>query len=544
MSARAVLPFVNPATGEHFGRVVVASPDEVHAAVREMRAAFPAWSHKSLAERVAVLRELQRALIDARDEISAVITQDTGKPRQDSMIEVFVTVDILNDACRHAAAWLRPERVAQGLYLFKQCYVERRPYGVVAVLGPWNYPLALSLPGVFTALLAGNTVVFKPSEITSATGALIERLLKRVPGLAPYVRVVHGDGAVGAALVGAPPDYIFFTGSTATGKKVMRVAAENITPLACELGGKDPMLVLADADIAAAAEWGAWGAFFNAGQTCMSVERVYVVAPVYDEFVRAAVAAAERLSVGYALSTDALHQVGPITSPAQLELIEQHVADAVAKGATVLTGGRREESFYLPTVLVDVTHDMLVMQDETFGPIMPIMRVADEAEAIRLANDNAFGLSAAVWSRDLAHAKEVARQLQTGSAIINDAIAHFGVPQMPFGGMKASGFGRTHGREGLRQFTQPYAFATGQPPQPLDVATILRKPGHYRLAGALLRLVYGVTPEQRLEPVVELARRQANRGGYRRLAAGLGAAGLLAGAAFAFGLRRPRRRAG
>jgi acyl-CoA reductase-like NAD-dependent aldehyde dehydrogenase len=544
MNARVVLPFINPATGEQFGRVEVASPAEVQAAVQDMRAAFPAWSSKPISERVAVLRELQRVLIDARDEISAVITQDTGKPRQDSIIEVFVTADLLNDACRHAAEWLRPERVPQGLYLFKHCYVERRPYGVVAVLGPWNYPLALSLPAVFSALLAGNTVVYKPSEVTAATGALIERLIKRVPALAPYVRVVHGDASVGAALVGAPPDYIFVTGSTGTGKKIMHVAAEHVTPLACELGGKDPMLVLADADVAAAAEWGAWGAFFNAGQTCMSVERVYVVAEVFDEFVRLAVAAAERLPVGHALYTDAPYQVGPITSPAQLEIIEQHVADAVAKGAKVLAGGRRAGPYYLPTVLVDVTHDMLVMQEETFGPILPIMRVADEAEAIRLANDNAYGLSAAVWSRDLAHARQVARQLQTGSAIINDTIAHFGVPRMPFGGMKASGFGRTHGRDGLRQFTQPYAFATGHPPQPLDLATILRKPGHYRLAGAIMRLAFGVTPEQRLEPVVELARRQVNRASFGRMAVGLGAAGLLAGVAFAFGLRRPRRRTG
>jgi hypothetical protein len=175
---------------------------------------------------------------------------------------------------------------------------------------------------------------------------------------------------------------------------------------------------------------------------------------------------------------------------------------------------------------------------------MPIMRVADDAEAIRLANDNAYGLSASIWSRNLAHAKAVAHQLQTGSSIINDTIAHFGVPQMPFGGMKASGFGRTHGRAGLLQFTQTYSFATGSPPQPLDVATVLRQPGHYRLAGALLRLLFGVTPEQKLEPVVEAARREVNRASMRRVAVGLGAAGLLAGVAFAFGLRRPRRRAG
>jgi acyl-CoA reductase-like NAD-dependent aldehyde dehydrogenase len=522
----------------------MSTPVEAAAAVTELRAAFPAWSTKTIAERVAVLREFQRVLIDARDEISAVITQDTGKPRQDSLIEVFVTVDMLNDACRHAPQWLRRERVWQGLYLFKQCYVEPRPYGVVAVITPWNYPLAMCVPPAVAALLAGNTVILKPSEVTAATGALVERLFQRVPELAPYVRVVHGDGSVGAAVVSAPPDYIFLTGATSTGQKIMRAAAEHVTPVTCELGGKDAMLVLEDADVAAAAEWGAWGAFFNAGQTCLSVERVYVVESVYEAFVAGAVAAAERLKVGHALSTEAHYEMGPVIFTRQLDIIEQHVADAVAKGARILTGGRREGHYYLPTVLVDVNHDMLVMREETFGPLMPIMRVADEAEAIRLANDSSYGLSASVWSRDLARARSVARQLMTGSAIINDTIAQFGVPQMPFGGMKASGFGRVHGREGLRQFTQVYAFATGQPPQPLDVATVLRKPGHYRLASAILRLVFGVTPQQRLEPVVEAARRQVNQASFGRLAVGLGAAGLVAAVAFAFGLRRPRRRAG
>ncbi|MCC6191467.1 MAG: aldehyde dehydrogenase family protein, partial [Anaerolineales bacterium] len=418
MNQRTVLPFVNPATGEHFGRLEATTLAEAEAVVREMHAAFPAWSRKPIAERVAILREFQRALIDARDEISAVITQDTGKPRQDALIEVFVTVDMLNDTCRHAAAWLGRERVSQGLYLFKRCYVERRPYGVVAVITPWNYPLAMCVPPMIAALLAGNTVVLKPSEVTAATGALVERLFKRVPALAPYVRVVHGDGSVGAAVVNAPPDYIFLTGATSTGRKIMRAAAEHVTPITCELGGKDAMIVLADADVTAAAEWGVWGAFFNAGQTCMSVERVYVATSVYDDFVAGAVAAAERLQVGHDLSTEAPYQVGPLTSPAQLEVVERHVADAVARGARVVAGGRRTGMFYAPTVLVDVTHEMLVMREETFGPVMPVMRVASEAEAIRLANDSPYGLSASVWSRDVAHAEAVARQLHTGSAII------------------------------------------------------------------------------------------------------------------------------
>ena len=529
------LPFINPATGERFGQVLMATPAEARSAVTEMRRAARDWGQRPVADRVRALRQLQSVVIDARDEISATITQDTGKPRQDALIEVFIVVDMLNDTCHNAARWLRRERVSSGLYLFKRSYVEPRPYGVVAIISPWNYPLALCLPPLVAALAAGNTVVLKPSEVTAASGVLVERLIQRVPELSPFVRVLHGDGAIGSALVSAPPDYIFLTGSTATGKKVMRAAAEHITPITCELGGKDAMLVLDDADIAAAAEWGAWGAYFNAGQTCMAVERVYVDDTVYDAFVQQAVAATQALKVGYSLSTDSANQVGPVTFPHQMEIIEQHVADALAKGAHILAGGQRHGSFYEPTVLVNVNHDMLVMQEETFGPLMPIMRAAGEADAIRLANDTPFGLSASVWSRDLDRAARVARQLQTGSVIINDTIAHFGVPQVPFGGVKESGFGRTHGKAGVLQFTQPYGYAIGAPPRALDVATVLRRPGHYWLGTAILRLAFGVTPRQRLEPLVE----EVNR---TRLGLAFGAAGLLAAVAFAIGGRRHRRK--
>jgi acyl-CoA reductase-like NAD-dependent aldehyde dehydrogenase len=507
---------LNPATGEQFGAVATTTTAEAQAAIRELRAAFPAWSAMRLGERVRVLRELQRVLIDATDEITAVISQDTGKPRQDALLEALVTVDMLDNACRHAASWLRRERVSSGLYLFKQFFVERRPFGVAAVITPWNYPYALCLPPAVEALLAGNTVALKPSEVAPATGVLVQQLLARVPALAPYVRVLHGGADVGAALVAAPPDFIFVTGSTATGKKVMRAAAEHLTPLTVELGGKDAMVVLADADVAAAAEWGAWGAFFNAGQTCMSVERVYVADAIYEQFVSAAVKAANALRQGSSPQIEAPFQVGPLTYARQLAVVQAHVADAVAKGARALTGGKSHELFYEPTVLVDVTHDMLIMQEETFGPIMPIMRFADEAEAIRLANDSVFGLSASVWSRDAGHAEAVARQMETGSVIINDTIAHFGVPQLPFGGRKDSGFGRTHGREGLRQFTQPFALAVGGAPQRFDVATILRQPGHYRLAAALMQAAFGVTPGQRLQPIRDGLAALARRFGRRR----------------------------
>lgn len=529
-----MLTFINPATNTPFGHVDTVTPDKAQQVVAELRDSFQVWSAKSVRERVAVLRRLQAAILDGLDEITVTLNQDCGKSRQDALIEVFITVDMLNDYCAHAPRWLAPRSVSRGLYLFKQCHVEYHPYGVVLVIAPWNYPFALSIPPVIAALLAGNTVILKPSEVTAASGVMIEQLFARVPELAPYVRVLQGDGAVGAALVNASPDYIFLTGSTPTGKKVAAAAAEKLIPVACELGGKDAMIVLEDADIQAAAHWGVWGAYFNAGQTCMAVERCYVTAPVYDEFVARVVAETKAIQVGFTTEKESPYYMGPITDPRQVEIIRRHLADGLAKGARVLAGGAIEGMYVQPTVMVDVDHSMALMRDETFGPILPIMKVVDEAEAIRLANDSHFGLGLSVWSRDLHRAERVAHQVHAASVVINDTIAQFGVPQLPFGGLKESGYGRIHGKEGLMQFTRPYSYAIGQPPYPWDVATILRKPGHYEAGAAVMRLAFGVTPRQRLQPVVEVIER--NKG----LAAGLGAVAATAGA-LALGRWRERK---
>jgi acyl-CoA reductase-like NAD-dependent aldehyde dehydrogenase len=532
MSEPVVLPFTNPATGQRFGEIAMATPDEIQHALSDMRSTARLWSCRPVEERVRVLRQFQEVLIDARDEISAVINQDCGKSRQDALIEVFITADILNEYCRHAAEWLRPQRVSRGLYLFKQGLIEYQPHGVVAVISPWNYPFALSMPPVIAALLAGNTVVLKPSEVTAATGALIERLFKRVPELSPFVRVLHGDGSVGAAMIKAKPDFIFLTGSTATGKKVMLAAAEHMIPVTCELGGKDALIVLEDADIRAAAKWAVWGAFFNTGQTCMAVERAYVVEPVYDQFVQAAVHFTQEVKVGYTPEKDSPYYLGSMTFPRQVEIVEQHLRDALEKGAHVLTGGRRQAMFIEPTVMVDVTHDMLLMRDETFGPILPIVKVRDEREAIDMANDSTFGLGASVWSADLGRAQRVARELQAGSVLINDTICQFAVPMLPFGGVKQSGIGRVHGKEGLMQFAQSHAYLVGQPPAPFDVATVLRKPGHYDAAAAIMRLAFGATPRQRLEPVSEVVTRVAQKADRRTVGAVFGVIGTLAGLAY------------
>ncbi len=502
------LAFINPASGVQFGEVPMTTPEGVKQAVEEMRKAFPIWSGKSVKERVDILRKFQQLLIDERDEITNVLNQDCGKSRQDGLIELFVTVDMLAQYRWSAAKWLKKKRVSSGLYLFKQCFVEYRPYGVTAVISPWNYPLTLSLPPMLAALIAGNTVVLKPSEVTGATGVLVERLIQRIPELAPFVRVVHGDGRVGAALTKSRPDYIFMTGSTATGRKIMQAASETLTPVALELGGKDAMIVLEDADLEAAAKWGSWGAFFNTGQTCMSVERVYVVESKYDEFVKLAVRCAEGLKSGYSSELDSPFFMGPVTDPRQVNVIESHIQDALEKGAHILTGGKEQGAFYTPIVMVDVDHSMKIMQDETFGPVMPIMKVRDEAEAIRLANDNVFGLGASVWSRDIGHAKQVADQVEAASVIINDSIAQFGVPMLPFGGIKDSGFGRTHGQEGLMQFTRPFSYAVGVAPIKWDIATVLRENGHYDLATAIMGVVYGTTFSQKWQTLSQLFKKR------------------------------------
>lgn len=498
------LPFINPATSEQFGEVNTSTLEDVTVARRELAAGAKVWAAKSLPERIRILRKLQALIIEELDEITAVMNMDNGKSRQDALIELFVTIDLMNQYCKQSPHWLRRRRISPGLQIFKQCYVEHKPHGVVGVIGPWNYPFVLLVPPIFSALLAGNAVIAKPSEVTAATGVMIESLFKRVPELAPYVRFLHGDGRVGAALVESNPDLIYLTGSVATGKKIMQTAAKNLTPVIFELGSKDPMIVLEDADIQQAAKWGVWGAFYNSGQTCVSVERVYVVEAVYDQFLQAVLEEVGHLQLGYSPDVNNKFDMGPLTFQRQIDILEDHMQDALAKGAKIVAGGKRDGMFMQPTVMVNVDHTMKLMQDETFGPIMPIMKVADEVDAIHLANHSYMGLGASVWSKDLKRAERIAHQLETGSVNINDTITHFAIPNLPFGGVKQSGNGRAHGQEDLLQFTTSRAYIVSKGPHPLDIATLLRRPNTYRLNKGILKMVFGVTPRQKLEPLTEL----------------------------------------
>ncbi|HSM57123.1 MAG TPA: aldehyde dehydrogenase family protein [Candidatus Sulfomarinibacteraceae bacterium] len=518
MSGKGQLPFINPATGEQFGAIRVSTSEEIARAMDEMRANLRLWREKAPEERARALRRMQALLLDRADEITRVLNLDTGKSRQDALAELFLVVDKLQTYRRHAPDWLAREIVPRGIYPFKRYYVERRPFGVVAVLGPWNYPLDLTMPAVFSALLAGNTVILKPSEVTPAVGALVEDLFRSVPALSPFVRVIHGDGEVGAELVSSGPDLVFLTGSPATGRKVAKATADTLTPFLCELGGKDPMIVLEDADIKEAAHWGVWGAFFHVGQTCISIERVYVVEAVYEPFLEAVLEETRRLKQGYSPHTRNPNDLGPLTFERQAEIIEDHLQDAQAKGARILLGGRREELFMEPTVVVGVDHSMKLMRDETFGPILPIMKVKDEEEAIRLANDSYLGLSASVWSNDVQRAERVAHRLEVGSVVVNDTLAHYAVSQLPFGGVKQSGTARTHGKQDVLQFTQTHAYGVGRTPFFLDIAARLRTPDRYRLLSALMHALFGTDLGQRLKAIGEGAHFVRERFGRDRLA--------------------------
>lgn len=493
----------NPANGIRIGSVKMSTMEEVNTVREDLRQATPLWANRPVKERVRILRQLQKVMLDSADEITTIINKDTGKSRQDALIELFIVVDNLQQMCKKADKWLKREPISSGLYFTKRTYVERRPFGTVAVIAPWNYPFLLAVQPVLTALLAGNTVMLKPSEVTAMVGLLIEKLFKRVPELAPFVRVLHGDGEVGAAAVASQPDLIYLTGSTNTGRIIAKAAAEHLIPTIFELGGKDPMIVLEDAELQAAAKWGAWGAFYNAGQTCVSIERVYVVEEVYEQFLQHLLTEVKQLSVGYSDEIKDFHHYGPLSSERQLAIVEEHIQDALEKGARILTGGDSNGLFLQPTVLVDVDESMKLLQEETFGPLMPVIKVRDEQEAIQRANTSEFGLSASVWG-SVGRAERVLQQIEAGALVANDVIAHSAVPTLPFGGVKKSGNGRSHGKYDLWQFTQTRSYMVSAPPKSFDIATQMREPGNYRLGEAVMKLAFGVTLQQRIEPIERL----------------------------------------
>jgi succinate-semialdehyde dehydrogenase/glutarate-semialdehyde dehydrogenase len=458
-TAIARVTSMNPATGEVLAQMNCASEAEVRAAVARARAAQGAWAELGVRRRLDVIKKFQRHLQLQKTDVARLITREAGKPYVEALItEVMVVLDAAQFLIGHAYSLLRDEALPHGNLAMKtkSGRIAREPHGVVGIVSPWNYPFSIPATEALAALAAGNAVVVKPSEFTSLVVLELEKLLHGAGVPHDIFQVIVGDGTTGAALIESPIDKLIFTGSVATGKKVAQEAAARLLPVVLELGGKDPMLVLDDADVDVASSAAVWGAFVNAGQTCLSVERCYVHHSLYDRFLAVCIDKTKKLRVGNGADADT--DVGPMIHERQLKLVEAQVLDARKRGAQVLTGGQRltelGTNFYAPTVLAGVTHDMQVMREETFGPVLPIMSFQNDEEAVRLANDSEFGLAASVWTRDRTRGEQMARRIHAGTVMVNDTLSCFGISEAPHGGVKASGLGRTHGKFGLEEMVR------------------------------------------------------------------------------------------
>jgi acyl-CoA reductase-like NAD-dependent aldehyde dehydrogenase len=465
---RQIIEVRSPATLEKIGEVEIDSPLDVRASARRAREAFRVWGAMDFKSRAKVLLSARDSLIAHGEELIDLICRENGKPRIEALVEITYVCDALTFYSKRARRFLRSHRVTPHLLRNKKVTVHYQPRGVIGMITPWNFPLILTAGEAVPALASGNAVVIKPSEWTpliAMRGADILREAFTAAGApADILQVVNGYGETGGALVDEA-DMIAFTGSARTGKAVAERAARRLVPVSLELGGKDPMIVLRDADVERAANAAVWGAFTNSGQVCISVERVYVEDAVVDEFTRRVVEKTRALRQGADLGeVDSRVDVGAMTFPKQVEIVEDHIDDAKARGARILTGGRRNPNlsgrYFEPTVLSDVDHSMKIMTEETFGPVLPIMRVRDEEEALRLANDSRYGLNASVFTRDKARGEKIAAQVEAGVTCVNDVIAGFAVTDAPSGGLKESGIGKRHGAEGIRRFCHQQVIVT------------------------------------------------------------------------------------
>ena len=470
----------NPATGAEVGRVRQASAEEVNDAVERGRAAFHSWKKTSFTERAEIIFRAREVIIAETDEIARLISDESGKPVAEAIsMEILPVLDLMQHFARKAEKLLKPAKINIGLYalLGRSSKIVYHPLGVVGIIPAWNYPFSIPLGEAVMSLMAGNTAVIKPSELTPIIGLKIGEIFEKAGLPENCVQIVSGGGETGAALVEAAPDKIMFTGSVATGKKIAAAAAKNLTSIVLELGGKDPMIVFADANLELAAGAAVWGAFCNAGQSCSSVERLYVHETVAKELINKIVEKTKLLVYGGGRHPDV--SIGAMSSERQIRIVDEHVEDFKQAGAKIETGGNRGEIkdisipplpecpgpvpssprpvslFFEPTVISGATNEMRGMREETFGPTLPISTFSTEEEAIRLANDSEFGLTASVWTRDAAKGQRVAGQIEAGSVCINEVLYTHGIGQTPWGGFKNSGRGRTHGREGLMELVQP-----------------------------------------------------------------------------------------
>ena len=462
---------LNPATGEVVGIFPVTTAKEVDDCVARARAASERWSVLSFRKRLIVLRDWASLLTREIDNAAELIHRETGKPLSDAKLEVAISIEHISWAAKFAPKVLSPQNRPSGLLMFNMAsQVQRVPFGVVGVIGPWNYPMFTPMGSIAYALAAGNTVVFKPSEYTPAIGAWLGETFSRIAPFADILTVVTGTPETGIALTESAVGKISFTGSTRTAKKVAATCAERMTPVVLECGGKDPVLVDRDADIKKAAEVTLWHAMANAGQSCIGAERVYVHQEVADQFTRAIVEMASQIKAGYEDGAN----YGPATMPSQLKVIKAHIDDAVKRGGVFLLGDKNsvKDGYVQPVILCNVPEESKAMTEETFGPTLVINTVRHMDEAVDLANNTSYGLGAAVWSKK--NGKKIASLLKCGMVSVNSAFSFAAIGSVPFGGVKDSGYGRIHGAEGLLEFTFPRTVVKTRFNIPLQFTTFQR----------------------------------------------------------------------
>jgi acyl-CoA reductase-like NAD-dependent aldehyde dehydrogenase len=495
ISAAETITVENPATGQVIRSLPVTSPDEVAGLVARARAAQPAWEALGYEGRGRVLRRMQKWMVDNAERVVQTIVDESGKTYEDAaVVELSYGTGACGFWAKNAPKYLADEKIrtTNPFVLGRKLRVRYAPVGVVGVIGPWNYPLTNNFGDAIPALAAGNAVVLKPSQVTPLTSLLLAEGIRECGLPADAIQVLIG-GADQAQLLIDEVDFVMFTGSTATGKKVMARAADTLTPVGLELGGKDPMIVLADADVERAANAATYYSMQNGGQTCVSVERVYVEAPIYDKFVDAVTERVAKLRQGPPAGPASV-EVGAITFAPQLDVVREHVEQARQAGARITAGGHVREGtgrFFEPTVLADVDHTMTAMTEETFGPTVPIMKVADAEEAIRLANDSPYGLGSSVWTKDRARGEEIARRIDAGYACVNDANVNYFAYELPMGGWKDSGLGVRHGAAGIRKYTRQQAILVTRFAMKRDVHMFPYTSRTTKLLGRLTKVLYG-----------------------------------------------------
>lgn len=451
-----IIKCIDPATLDQFAEIPITPPSKVIEYATKARAANPMWSRMSYETRAEYLLRAREYLLDNIDSFATAITRDNGKPKIEALTaEIYPIADLIYYFAHNARSILKDKQVYLNIWhlLGRTSRLSSQPYGVVGVISPWNYPFSIPVGTAVMALIAGNCVLLKPSSATAFVGKKIEELFEAAE--LPEHTFVHlpGNSETGRALLEAPVNKIFFTGSTSVGHEVMSSCSKRLIPCNLELGGKDPMIIMPDANLEHASSAAVWGAFTNAGQCCASVERVYVHKDIADKFIELVVQRTSQLKVGP--GTDPDTDVGPLTTEAQLKIVESHIIDARARNAKILIGGKRVAQlagyFYEPTVLTNVDHSFQCVQEETFGPTMPIMTFCDEQQAIHLANDTQYGLNAYIWTGNIKRGRRLSERLKFGTVCINECVYTHALPQTPWGGIGQSGFGRTHGSNGLKE---------------------------------------------------------------------------------------------